>query len=311
MNLFTAVPHVISYTSEGDGEAVTISTYGIKMRRIFAHESAKQCTAIEFSFGTVQVKSGQQQQDLEAYKMQSHSHGICVIINNERFSSHSLREGTHIDEVNLTQCFRYLGYTVEVYREVTAHQIESIFCYYCRVNHTNSDSFVVCILSHGNDGHIFGTDSKSVELQTAVTELNAESSPTLAGKPKLFFIQACRGGNKVEGTTISSDSGEAIAPRSSEAVRVVSDSKPITIPDDADFFFGNATPPGKVAWRDMDHGSWYVSEICSTFVSLARYTDLVSMITKVHNEVGTCYENMNYRQAPEASTRLRKKVFFF
>ena len=283
------------------------------MKRFAPHKSPKSCTAIKFSFGTVQVKSGQRQTQFESYVMQSSPHGTCVIINNERFTSHAERRGTQIDEVNLTQCFRYLGYTVEVHRNLTAHQIETIFSYYRSCDHTLFDSFVICILSHGDDGHIFGIDSKRVELRTIVSLLNAESCSSLAGKPKVFFIQACRGDDRGRGTQIASDSGSQLPStvHSSEAVRIVSDSGSITIPDDADFFFGNATPPGKVAWRDMDHGSWYVSEICRTFSSHARYADLVSMVTKVHNEVGTRYENMNYRQAPEANTRLRKKVYFF
>ena len=291
---------------------MSVDSHSINMMRFTAHESAKSCTAIEFSFGTVQVKTGQRQREFEAYTMQRSLHGICVIINNERFSSHTDRSGTQVDEVNLTQCFRYLGYTVEIHRNVTAHQIETIFSYYHSCNHSTYDSFIVCILSHGDDGHIFGTDSKSVELQSIVRQLNAESCPSLAGKPKVFFIQACRGGGRVQGTQIASDSGtQGPVVSSSEAVRIISSASSITIPDDADFFFGNATPPGKVAWRDMDHGSWYISEICRSFSSLARYADLVTMITKVHNEVGTRYENMNYRQAPEANTRLRKKVYFF
>ena len=290
-----------------------MEAYGLAMKRFLAHELAKKATSVEFSFGVVQVKEGLRQKVFESYTMQRSPHGLCVIINNERFSEHTERTGTQMDEVNLTQCFRYLGYTVEVHRNCTAHQIEAIFSYYRSCDHARFDSFVVCILSHGDDGHVFGTDSKSVELQAIVGKLNAETCVSLAGKPKVFFIQACRGGDRVHGAQIKSDSGipEATVLRSSEAVKVITDSSSITIPDDADFFFGNATPPGKVAWRDMDHGSWYVSEICRSMCSHARYADLVTMVTEVHNEVGTRYDNQNFRQAPEATIRLRKKVYFF
>ena len=301
----------IHQSTEGGGEKISIESYGLQLTRFTAHKSAKDCTAIKYSFGMVQVEQRSLERVLDSYKMSSEPHGVCAIINNEKFSSHTEREGTQVDETNLAQCFRYLGYNVEIYRNLTAHQIESLFGYYRTSDHGNFDSFVVCILSHGEDGHVFGTDSKSVNIRSIVGQLTADSCRSLAGKPKLFFIQACRGHDKVHGRQIASDSGAMLPPESTESVRIVSDSTPISIPDDADFFFGNATPPGKVAWRDMDHGSWYISEICRVFSSLACYMDLESMVTKVHNEVGTGYKKGNYRQAPEATTRLRKKVYFF
>ena len=305
-------PCVVRQLTE-KGEEITVDSHGIKLTRFPPHDSAKLCTAVEYSFGTVQVEDRSVERVLEAYKMKSWPHGVCAIVNNEMFSSHTKRVGTDIDEANLTQCFRLLGYSVEVYRNLTAHQIESVFSYYRMCNHSKFDSFIVCILSHGEEGHVFGTDSKSVNLRSIVGQLNADSCQSLAGKPKIFFIQACRGHDKVMGREIASDSGsvELPTPPVAESVRVVDDSTPVSIPQDADFYFGNATPPGKVAWRDMDHGSWYVSEICRVFSSLARYVDLDSMVTRVHDEVGTGYKNMNYRQAPESTTRLRKKVYFF
>ncbi|CAI8019655.1 Caspase-8 [Geodia barretti] len=305
-------PFIIPKSTEGDGEAISIDSYGLKVTRFSAHKSAKHSTAIEYSFGVVTIEQRSLERVLDSYKMSSEPHGVCAIINNEKFSSHTERVGTQVDEANLTQCFRYLGYNVEVHRNLTAHQIESLFSYYRSSDHAKYDSFVVCILSHGEDGHVFGTDSKSVNFRSIVAQLTADSCRSLAGKPKVFFVQACRGHDKVRGRQIASDSGTVSLPSdATESVRIVSDSTPVAIPDDADFFVGNATPPGKVAWRDMDHGSWYISEICRVFSSLSRYVDLESMVTKVHNEVGTGYENRSYRQAPEATTRLRKKVYFF
>ena len=295
-----------------DGESVSIDSHGIKFTRFPAYQSAKECTAIEYSFGTVQIEQRLLERVLDSYKMNCGLHGVCVIINNERFSSHNQRVGTEIDETNLTQCFRYLGYNVEVHRNLTAHQIESVIGYYRRGDHSKFDSFLICVLSHGEDGHVFGTDSKSVNLRAMLGQLTADSCPSLAGKPKILFIQACRGHDRVQGRQITSDSGSVeLPPAASESFRVASDATPISIPDDADFFIGNATPPGKVSWRDEEHGSWYISEICRVFSSLARYADLESMVTKVHDEVGTGYKNRCYRQAPDATTRLRKKVYFF
>lgn len=70
---------------------------------------------------------------------------------------------------------------------------------------TDMNAAVVCILSHGDDhGLVYGVDSKSsgitgvpaapsVKLRDLISRFNPKQCPDLNGKPKLFFIQACRG----------------------------------------------------------------------------------------------------------------------
>ncbi len=74
--------------------------------------------------------------------------------------------------------------------------------------HIDAQACVVCILSHGmygqrRDQHgklisigdfIFGTDGELVSLSKLMNYFNNRQCPALQGKPKLFFVQACRGG---------------------------------------------------------------------------------------------------------------------
>lgn len=45
---------------------------------------------------------------------------------------------------NLIQCFRYLGYIVEVHRNLTPHQIKTIFSFYRTCDYAQFDSFAFC-----------------------------------------------------------------------------------------------------------------------------------------------------------------------
>ena len=288
------------------------------------------------------------------YPMEKTPHGLAVIINNEHFTEHSRREGTEVDEKNLIITFRYLGYNVEVYRDLTTNQIQELFeNIQCR-DHSASDSFVCSILTHGDYGRVFGTDSSSILIDTLTDKLGAANCPQLREKPKIFFIQACRG--KLKCQMVSTDSGQAKddndsyhdetksdnaetedeidgsaqishdspapvcklkraierslssdMPESAPKSRIESDSE---IPDSADFFFGFATPSGQVAWRDLDHGSWYISELCRHLCTYCATQSLSDIMIKVHNGVGDRYFHENYKQAPETTHRLRKKVFF-
>ena len=256
---------------------------------------------LDLSFGSLQPKPGKKQTGYEGYKMKRFPHGLCLIINNEEFVGQTDREGTALDERNLVQTFRFLGYKVEVHRDRTVASMEAIFEKMQGLDHSKFDSFVCCILTHGKGRKVYGSDSKELEISAIISRLNGQNCKTLAGKPKLFFMQACQ--EEDSRTRVGSDSTDFIPPR------IEADSGPITIPDEADFFFGYATPPGRVAWRDLDHGSWYVSELCRSLCTHATYADLNHMIQEAHERVGD--ENVGYKQAPEFTTRLRKDVYFF
>ncbi len=290
------------------------------------------------------------------YPMDESPHGLALIINNEHFKKHCRREGTGVDEKNLIITFRHLGYNVEVHRDLTTRQIQELFKEIkCRPDLSASDSFVCCILTHGESGRVIGADSRSVLIETLTESLCASSCPFLKGKPKIFFVQACRG--KLKCRKVAADNGledEALDPEGSDhsdhsesekedevdggggqvqqdppvcklkraisrslsleldpaapILRVESDSS--DIPDSADFFFGYATPSGQVAWRDLDHGSWYISELCMQLCTYSATKSLGDIMKKVTNGVGDRYYYKNYKQIPETTERLRWKVLF-
>ena len=104
--------------------------------------------------------SGEKKQSiLGKYDMDKWPHGIGLIINNETFIKQPTQEdtnedqpnldqrvGTKIDEQNLIQTFRYLGYIVEVHRNCEAIKITEIFEEIRQRDHDNYDSFICCIL---------------------------------------------------------------------------------------------------------------------------------------------------------------------
>jgi len=47
-------------------------------------------------------------------------------------------------------------------------------------------------LSHGSNGHIVGTDENRVSIDDEIAGVLGRC-PSLKNKPKLIFVQACRG----------------------------------------------------------------------------------------------------------------------
>ena len=272
---------------------------------------------MKFSFGVVRPNTTEKFRCISSYDMEQFPHGIALIINNEVFTSKSMRKGTAIDERNLTHIFRYLGYKVEVHRDQKALEMLDIMIEIGTRSHEMYDSFVCCILSHGIEGHVFGIDGEKVSLRALTEKVDARNCLTLRSKPKLFFLQACRGELKEAAVNISTDSGESMPPCSpqllphSGAPAIATDSNN-EIPSAADFFFGHATPLGYVAWRDEDHGSWFVSELCRSLCEMYRYAPLDNIMNEVRKRVATGkgYKYVGCRVSSESTTHLLQSVFF-
>ena len=69
-------------------------------------------------------------------------------------------------------------------------------------NHEHNDCLMVVVMSHGETNHIYASDGKypSEFLWSPFLGTNCKS---LIGKPKLFFIQACRGTKVDSGVVMS------------------------------------------------------------------------------------------------------------
>lgn len=68
-----------------------------------------------------------------------------------------------------------------------------------KVDHKNFNCFILVMMSHGDQGVVFGTDGcHSGSDRTNYVEINEiekafSKVESLSRKPKLFIIQACRG----------------------------------------------------------------------------------------------------------------------
>ena len=240
----------------------------------------------------------------ERYSMRKRPHGIAFIVNNEDFSSArrtgvSLldREGSSVDEHNLRITWEYLGYKVQVLKNLKASDFTHELMQVALLNHENYDSFVCCILTHGKLGSIYGTDGELVNFNDIVKLFQGNFCPSLVNKPKLFFVQACRGKNPDKGVSEQKDNGP----------EKVNNSLPI----EADFLLGYSSPPGYALLRSTEHGSWYISKLCEVLVDNSTQQDLLSMLTMVTNKVSDGCSDEGHKQCPVPNSRLRKQVWFF
>ncbi|KAE8291291.1 Caspase-8 [Larimichthys crocea] len=251
----------------------------------------------------------------EYYALTHNPRGQCVVFNNEKFMNVTLkdREGTQQDEKALRKVFTDLGFTVVVHNNLTAGDIRYKINELGKRNFLNDDVLVVCVLSHGEKGCIYGTDEKPVDLRELTKAFTSGRAPTLAGKPKLFFIQACQGSNYQAGSV-------PCPPRPSQEKehresRLEEDAGPVrgeTIPSDADFLLGMATVQECKSFRNTSKGSIYIQQLCDQLMKSAQSPvddDILTVLTRVNREVSKG-EYLNHKQMPEPKYTLTKKLVF-
>lgn len=135
------------------------------------------------------------------------------------------------------------------------------------------------MLSHGQKGSFYGADAEEVEIDYVTQLFLSRQTPTLAGKPKLFFIQACQGEDLQTGCVPCSvgpaqnvDSSENRLEEDAGAVRGE------TVPDSADFLIGMATVRNYKSFRNIKSGSIYIQELCQQLTKSAERCRRVSFL---------------------------------
>ena len=140
--------------------------------------------------------------------------------------------------------------------------------------------------------------------------LKPDKCPSMAGKPKLIFAQACRGH--------SSDSGYYLGRGVSDLQRDGKGNSPaVCIPSDSDILIAYATSPGRVANKNVDYyahsepiaHSWFLDALCQVLEAYAHKDDLLSMLTKVNRHVSLFGNSDIGMQVPSQFSTLTKKVF--
>uniref|UniRef100_A0A8C9Y230 Caspase-8 n=1 Tax=Sander lucioperca TaxID=283035 RepID=A0A8C9Y230_SANLU len=211
-------------------------------------------------------------------------------------------------EVRTAEClhkvFTWLGFEVEIKRDCKREQMLSVLRELgSRPIHSQMDCLVCCILSHGIEGAVYGVEGRTVKIKELMEPVNGFKCPSLAEKPKLFFIQACQGNSEQRPVYIESDGH----PVFSDAIQANE-----SIPSDADFLLGMATVPSFVSFRERKNGTWFIQSLCQNLVQMVpRGSDLVSILTKVNADVSQKTDCTGVKkQMPQPAFSLRKKVIF-
>eukprot|EP00058_Branchiostoma_floridae_P006117 XP_002591605.1 hypothetical protein BRAFLDRAFT_80701 [Branchiostoma floridae] len=276
-------------------------------------------------------------QQNDYYRMTSDPRGLALIISNIKFTDPSRnRPGGEKDLDTLRKICEKLKLQEEIREDLTSQEIETVAKDVSRRDHGSYDCFVLFLLSHGGETGVLGTDGQHVSVDSIVSSFQA--CKNLVGKPKLFFIQACRGvdmdpGHEHTDTTTDKECSTSragreasdgapdqvtespipsTAPAASAASLESPDAGERTLPTASDRLVMYATVHGHVSWRNSNSGTWLIQVLADVITEHAETETLLEMLTRVNAKVADFKtQHQEYKQQPEVTHTLRKKLYFF
>nr|XP_029728446.1 caspase-like isoform X1 [Aedes albopictus] len=142
------------------------------------------------------------------------------------------------------------------------------------MDHSKSDCLLVAVLSHGEEGEEIYAYDKPYQISSLWTFFTGDQCRTLAGKPKIFIIQASRGNaNDLDfGVKVEKDGVDRYS-----------------IPTNADFLF--AMIPDFMSFRNTINGSLFIRELCNELNENGQRFDMLTLLTFVVQKVAYGYES--------------------
>ena len=239
--------------------------------------------------------------DEPEYRMNHARRGYAIIINNKIFDSRldmHKREGTDRDAASLESSLTKLGFDIKLFHNLSAANMRDILLRYAKHDHTNMDCFVCVVMSHGDHGIVYGTD-QTIETEQLISPFKLNR--TLAGKPKIFLIQACRGINLMEGIDANPFEAQYVS----------------KIPVEADFLIGYSTVAGYFSWRNSQNGSWFIQSLCDVLNESGTKLEIMQLLTAVNRKVAYHFESNTTdakmhgkKQIPCIVSMLTKELYF-
>lgn len=242
-----------------------------------------------------------------------------MLINNKNFTTemekkgYGVRSGTDVDATRIRSRLKMLGFEVESYYDATCKQMKVAFCSAAERDHSDADCFVGVILSHGEKDTVFGVDGP-LDTDDIFQYFRGNNCKSLAGKPKIFLIQACRGTQLDAGVPMNVTDAQRFDYEAEQA-------EEIRIPNEADFIVSYSTVPGYYSWRNSANGSWYMQALVTVLDKYGTTMEFQKLLTQVNKLVA--YSNKyisntspnkpemhGMKQIPSFTSMLTKDLYF-
>ncbi|XP_050067442.1 caspase-1-like [Anopheles maculipalpis] len=247
----------------------------------------------------------------ENYKTNHPKLGTALIINQVEFSSMTRRDGSDKDRDCISEVLQTVGFDVRVFNNLDKKELLAKLDAVAHENHSENDCLVVVVMTHGDKDVLYASD-KYYSIGQLWEPFLGDACPTLCGKPKLFFVQACRGGSFDKGVKLSKMVTDTVDARSS------SEQLLYVIPTMADLLVMYSTYDGHYSWRNPTNGSWFIQSLSIELEKSAHSKELLQLLTAVSRRVAYQYQSyvpgsakMDAKKQMPCIVSMLTKAFYF
>ncbi len=227
--------------------------------------------------------------------------GLAIIVSNGYSETNSPLPGTYQDAMKMKKAFSDLQFATHLEHNVIKDRMEKLAAEAAKSKFTNSYRCIAFVFSgHGQDAnHIISEDEMLVNIQELINQFLPVSAPVIGRIPKLFFIDACRGADRMVGLLIP----KGFKP-----------SDKMTVPPEGNFLVAYSNMPGYVSYEvqggaGSSGGGLWMS-------TLAKYLptsdeDIGATLTLVNKELMGRFQSKHGAKAiqqPEYMSRLNDLV---
>lgn len=262
------------------------------------------------------IISSTQSRSSRYYNMKHKHRGYALIFNHYVFyeTKYPPRIGTEMDVAKLKETLPLLGVKdehIKVYEDYSWSKMKKVAR---DLEHDSileeSDCIMIFILSHGKDDNKVMACDVPYDLFEFVALFTPKNLESLATKPKLFFVQACRGDDIDDGHTIRPMGRRAIVDEVDFAERTY------THPTYADLSIAYSSHHGHFSFRNQS-GSWFMQDLCEVLQNIdLKENDLNDILMMTNSKVAerdSVGESLKLNEKKQISSfymTLIKKVYF-
>jgi len=270
-----------------------------------------------------------------------------IVINNITFLGHTPRDSAVSDSKHIHDLFKLFNYEVCMENNLSDQgMVDFLTANREKLKTRSVDVLVVVIMSHGARNTVYGTNSQPLLINPTILSIfSDENCPSLKGKPKLYFFQACQGllrttglndgGTLVQNDTVPKASTDAVPDVLGDTVckelmGTASEGFDEAVPEELadtgstdlgcymdddirdypDILIGFASCTGYVAWKGP-YGSWYIRALIYVLAHDSHKDHIVDIMTKVNRivtELRTQHAT-RYIQQPQIRDALSYKLY--
>jgi caspase-like apoptosis-related cysteine protease len=180
-------------------------------------------------------------------------------------------------------------------------------------------------MSHGKLGKISCSDA-DYELEQVTSLFSDENCPSLKGKPRMFFVQACRGSNHDSGYEINNKLTRYTVMRPPLGLYGTFDTTPFeeignslkkrsdfvhNPPNHRDFLIVRSAMAGHVSYRCPIEGTWFIQDLCKELDQNGFSEDIMSILTHVNWSVSERKTNPDKKKQILCISNMLLKILRF